>query len=89
MNLRERMLATVRGERADRVPLWFYGFDGFRNREEIEELTDSGRKEIAQRLFDRSAVVIRHPSHINRFLVTPPQFIRRVNLNVAKKCVVC
>jgi len=78
LTVRERILRTLRGERADRVPLWFYGFDRYRSREEVAGQRDAGRREIGRRLFDLTTSIVVHPTHVNRYLVTPPQRIREV-----------
>ena len=49
MNPRGRLLATLRGETVDRVPLQILGFD-FSRREDIGNLKDSARREIAERM---------------------------------------
>ena len=75
MNVRERILTTLRGGRADRVPLVLPGLT-FRTRQDIERLDDPRRRALAERVFDHTAYRVQVPSHINRMLVTPPQRIR-------------
>jgi len=77
MNPRERLLATLRGKTADRVPLQVLGFD-FGKRENIANWGNSARREIAERIFGYTINTFSVPSHINRYLVTPPQRIRVV-----------
>jgi len=75
MNVRERFIETLRGGKADRVPLMLDGFL-FASRAEIDALTDPRQREIAHRLFDYCAAFENCPSEVNRYLVTPPQFMR-------------
>jgi len=75
MTPRERMLAALRGERADRVPLELYGF-WFPDRETLEAVEDPLRRRIGERVFDELVFRSIHPSHVNRYLVTPPQLWR-------------
>jgi len=77
VNPRERLLATLKGETTDRVPLQVLGFD-IGNRENIPNMRDSARKEIAARIFEHTTCTFSIPSHINRYLVTPPQRIKAV-----------
>jgi hypothetical protein len=54
--------------------------DGFhyRSRAEIDAHPDPARREIAHRIYEHTAHHVQIPSYINRYLVTPPQFIREV-----------
>lgn len=77
MNVRDRFLKTVRGETADRVPLDLPRTH--RNtREQIAEIDDPGRREIAERVFPYHIASWGVPTGVNRYLVTPPQRIREV-----------
>jgi hypothetical protein len=76
MTPRERLLTTIQGGTTDRVPLVLPGFD-FQTREAIDDHPDPLRREIAHRVFDQIAFRHTIPSHINRYLVTPPQRIHR------------
>ena len=78
MSLRERLLKTIRGEKADRVPLMLDGFL-YNSREEIDKETDPGRREIGLRVFDHCAGFVNHPAPINRYLVTSGSHIKRLN----------
>jgi len=78
MNARERLLTTLRGERADRVPLKLAGF-AFDNEEKLEAHPDPGRREIARRIFPHTVQHVGCKSYVNRWLVTPPQRIREVS----------
>lgn len=75
MTPRERLLRTLKGERADRVPLVLPGFE-FRSRERLEGLRDPRRREVAGRIFDETTFAVGVPSFINRYLVTPQQRMR-------------
>ena len=75
MTPREGFLTTVRGDTADRVPLELAGFQ-FASRSEIDAQPDPLRREIAHRVFDATFFRVVVPSHINRYLITPPQAIQ-------------
>lgn len=75
MTPRERLLTTLKGGIADRVPLMLPGFD-FRTREAIDAHPDPFRREVAHRVFDDVAYRVQVESYVNRYLVTPPQRIR-------------
>jgi len=68
------MLAALRGETTDRVPLSLEGF-AFDSRQALDECPDPRRRAVAERIFDETAFIHDVPSHVNRFLVTPPQRI--------------
>ncbi len=76
MNVRDRILATLRGSRADRVPLVLPGLT-FRTREQVADLDDPLRRALAERAFEHVAYPFGVPAYINRFLVTPEQRIGR------------
>ena len=75
MSPRGRLLTTLRGGVADRVPLVLPGFD-FRTREAIDAHPDPLRRKVAHRVFDDVTYRVTVPSYVNRYLVTPPQRIR-------------
>lgn len=75
MTPKERMMAALRGETPDRVPLELAGFQ-FASTEQVEALQDPLRRQISERIFDQSHYTVDIPSGINRMLVTPPQRIR-------------
>jgi hypothetical protein len=77
VNPRHRLLATLRGEKADRVPLVLEGCQ-FASRAEIDALQDAALAEIASRVFEHTSYSVICPSHVNRYLVTPPQRIADV-----------
>lgn len=81
MTVRQRLLETLRGNRADRVPLMLDGFC-YVTREEVERITDPRGREIAERAYPHCAGFVNWPSHVNRYLVTPQQFIREVKREV-------
>lgn len=72
MNPRERLLATLRGHTADRVPLILEGFHsaGARNSK------DPGKREIVQRAGHHLHLLQHCPSLVHRYLVTAPQRMR-------------
>jgi hypothetical protein len=74
MTPRERLLTTLRGGTADRVPLILQGFHF-----PILDGLEPGRREIAQRIFDEVHFPVHCPTHINRYLITPPQRISEVS----------
>jgi len=78
MNLRNRFIETLKGRKADRVPLMLEGFL-FASQAEIDAEADPAKREIAHRVFDCSASFVLCTSYVNRYLVTPPQFINEVS----------
>ena len=77
MNPRERLLKTIRGERADRVPLVLEGFH-CTTRDQLDAIDDGARRHIAQRIYGQTAAPVNCNSFVNRYLVTPQQFISEV-----------
>ena len=75
MNARERMLAVLRGGRADRVPLEPAGLE-CTCREDLESFEDPLKRRLAERVMDVSHYLVTHWSHVNRYLVTPSHRIR-------------
>lgn len=69
MNPRERLLATLRGQTADRVPLILEGFHGV----SPEGVSDPGKREILDRVDGHLHFFQFCKSFVNRYLVTPPQ----------------
>ena len=78
MDPRQRLLATIRGEAHDRVPLMLAGFL-HRDREGIDAVADEGRRQIAGRVFEHTHYWVPCYTMVNRWLVTPGQFIRQVS----------
>ena len=74
MNPRNRLIETLKGRKADRVPLMLEGFH-FASRADVDAIRDPGLREIAHRIFDYTAYFVSCPSFVNRYLVTPPQRI--------------
>ena len=72
---RQRLLRTMTGRDADRVPLLLEGF-GCVGREGLEAIAEPGRRDIAERLFDQTTAFVGCESFVNRYLVTPPQCMR-------------
>jgi len=75
MNPRERILRTLKGQKADRVPLVLAGF-AHRSRGDVEKIADPIRRRISERVVDEMDFRVQVPAYINRMLVTPPQRIR-------------
>jgi hypothetical protein len=82
MTPRERLLAALKGETPDRVPLVLPGFT-FVSREAIDAHPDPRRREVAHRVHDWVAYDLEVPSFINRYLVTPPQRIHQEAVSLA------
>ena len=78
MTPRTRFLDTLGGKKADRVPLMLDGFM-LAKREDAEQIKDPGTREIAERAFEHTVVLVGFNSHINRYLATPPQYIRNLS----------
>lgn len=73
MTPRERFLTVLRGGDADRVPLLLQGFC----RARIEDAKEPAEREILERIIQQTHFFVNCPSHINRWLITPPQRIAR------------
>ncbi|UCH36287.1 MAG: hypothetical protein JSV65_08010 [Armatimonadota bacterium] len=78
MNPRDRLLAALRGQKPDRVPLLLEGCQ-FAGRADVDALSDPALAEIARRIFEHTTYFASCPSHVNRYLVTPPQRIVEVH----------
>ena len=78
MSPRERLLRTLRGEPADRVPLLLEGFV-CSTRQQVDAVADAGRREIAERIFDQTAAAVECDSFVNRYFVTPPQLMQETS----------
>ena len=87
MTPRERFLQTLRGKETDRVPLDLLGFNGhnsptvdgfvdFPSYQELFRVNDPGRAEIEERIREQTTIQYPIHSHVNRYLVTPPQRIQ-------------
>ena len=74
MNPRERLLATLRGDQADRVPLVMDGF----HYAALDDVKEPARREILDRVFEQLHFFHTCPSFVNRYLVTPPERMREV-----------
>jgi len=75
MTPRERLLRTMRGEAADRVPLVLPGFQ-LSSRPALKAIHDPYRHLIAERVFQDMHFDVGVGSSVNRYLVTPPQRMR-------------
>lgn len=85
MRPRDRMLRTIRGETADRVPLMLQGLR-FCSREELNAVDDPLRREIGARILNETAFRVSVPSHTNRLFMTPPQRIRTERTKLSGGC---
>ena len=81
MNPRDRLMATLRRAVHDRVPLVLDGFQ-YASRAEVAAECDLAKREIARRVHDLTTYTHETPSSINRYLVTPSQFVREVRREV-------
>jgi hypothetical protein len=77
MNPRQRLLTTLRRERADRVPLILEGFH-YRDLATVEAEPDPLRRAFARRVLPEMVYYEEVPSLVNRYLVTPPARLREV-----------
>jgi len=75
MNPRERLLAALRGEMPDRVPLIMEGFH-YQSRDKVE---DPAKHEILDRTLEQTHFFVNFPSYCNRYLVTPAQRMKEVS----------
>ena len=75
MTPRNRLLAAIRGEKTDRVPLDLPEYYKVRTREDIDNLEEPAQRELAARTFDYCASLVYFDACISRDFVTPGQFI--------------
>lgn len=75
MTPRERLMAALRGEPVDRVPLNLLKFDP----RATQSTTDAGEREILERIGHELHFFHSCSSPVNRFLVTPAHRIREVD----------
>ena len=81
MTPRERLLTTMRGETADRVPIVLPGFQ-FASQDAVEAIEEPLRRQIAERVFEAMHFDVGVGSAVNRYLVTPPQRMRHERKNL-------
>jgi hypothetical protein len=74
-------MATLRRVAHDRVPLMLDGFQ-YASMAEVAAEPDPAKREIARRIYGLTTYTQETPSFINRYLVTPSQFIREVRREV-------
>jgi len=70
----ERLLTTIRGRAADRVPLILEKFSRVRP----GDVADPGRREIVERVLDQTHFWVDAPTKVNRYLVTDPRYMKEV-----------
>ncbi|MFC1479521.1 uroporphyrinogen decarboxylase family protein [Planctomycetota bacterium] len=87
MTPRERILAVMRGDPVDMVPLLIGGF-AYRDKTGLANDPDPGKKEISERIIDNTSYFEVVSSNINRYLVTPPQFIKEVKREEKDDCII-
>jgi len=75
VNPRQRILAAFRGEPVDRVPLWLAGY----RMPKVEEQENPAAQEVIERINDRMHFEYQANAYVNRWLVTPPQYIREAS----------
>jgi len=75
MTPRQRLLTTIRGQTADRVPLDLEHF----HCASPEDFRDPGQREIASRVCEQMTHAIGVQTGLNRYLVTNPRHIREVS----------
>ena len=75
MTPRDRLLTTIRGGMADRVPLVLEKF----HCASPDELADPLRREIAERVYRELTCAVTAPTGLNRYLVTDPRHITEVS----------
>lgn len=76
MNARERLLAALRGETVDRVPLIMEHFH-YRSMDEVQ---DPGKVGIINRVADHLHFWHTCEAYVNRYMVTPPQCMHIVKI---------
>ena len=74
MNARNRLLAVLRGEPADRVPLIMEHFH-YRT---LAEVKDSGKIELIERVKNHLHFFHTCEAYVNRYMITPPQFMHEI-----------
>jgi uroporphyrinogen-III decarboxylase len=72
---RQRLLSTMRGETADRVPIVLPRLQ-HPSRESLEAVDEPFRRQLAERVFDQMHFDVGIGAHLNRYLATPPQRFR-------------
>ncbi len=75
MTPRERLLTTMRGKLADRVPLVLEHF----HCASPTDFSDPGQREIAGRIYDKIHHALGVPTGLNRYLVTDPRHMTEVS----------
>lgn len=76
MNLRNRIIETLKGNHADKTPIFLKSFRSITSYDQIALISDHGKREIGERVFNLQHGFLDIPSGINRYLVTPKQYIK-------------
>lgn len=74
MTPRDRLLRALRGQPVDRVPLLLDGF----HYPSADAIEDPGKREIFDRIGHELTFFQSTEAYVNRYLVTPPQFMREI-----------
>jgi len=85
MNPRDRLLATLRGKRVDRVPLVLEGF----HYPSASDIADPAKREVVDRISGEVHFFHVCPAFVNRYLVTPPQRVRTVKRDDSNGETIC
>jgi len=75
MNPRDRLLTALRGGTPDRVPLILEGF----HYASVDEVDEPAKRELVERVIDRTHFFLNCPFYVNRYLVTPPRRMKEVS----------
>ena len=76
MNQRNRIIETLKRNQVDKTPIFLKAFQLITSREQIAQISDPGKREIGGRVFDLQHGFLDVPSGINRYFITPKQYIR-------------
>jgi len=79
MTPRDRFLKMLRGEQTDRVPLHLEALE-LESTDQHGPAEDARYREVAERVIDEVAYRVSFSTHLNRYMCTPPQFMRVSNV---------
>ncbi len=73
MNNRTNFLSALRGDTIDYVPILLKNLFHYSNKADIDREPDTGKREIAMRLFDHSVFLVEYPdAGVYRYIIAPP-----------------